>query len=104
MCHVSEAQVLQTVILELQAFARLLRIQVCPHLFFCFSVSSSTGEVLWLMADAPQNDLLLIHMLQQYERLDGAVARACLKTLSHHMWYLCEQTVPLALLDSAPAD
>ena len=29
-----------------------------------------------LTADAPQNDLLLMQMLQQYERLDGAVARA----------------------------
>ena len=35
-------------------------------------------------ADAPQNYLLLIQMLQQYERLGGAVARACLKTLSRH--------------------
>ena len=29
-----------------------------------------------LTADAPQNDLLLMQTLQQYERLDGAVARA----------------------------
>ena len=57
-----------------------------------------------LTADAPQNDLLLIQMLQQYERLDGAVARACLKTLSRHLWYLCEETVPLALFGSVPAD
>ena len=57
-----------------------------------------------LTADAPQNDLLLIQMLQQYERLDGAVARACLKTLSRHLWYLCEETVPLALFGSASAD
>ena len=43
-------------------------------------------------------------MLQQYERLDGAVARACRKTLSRHLWYLCEETVPLAVFCNAPAD
>ena len=57
-----------------------------------------------LAADAPQNDLLLMQTLQQYERLDGAVARACLKTLSRYLWYLCEETVPLALFGSAPDD
>ena len=57
-----------------------------------------------LTTDAPQNDLLLIQMLQQYERLDGAVARACVKTLSRHLWYLCEETVPLAVFCNAPAD
>ena len=37
-CHVSEAQVFQPVILELQVLLRLLQIQVCPHFFqlFCF--------------------------------------------------------------------
>ena len=47
---------------------------------------------------------MLIQTLQPYERLDGAVARACLKTLSHYLWYLCEETVPLALFGSALAD
>ena len=42
-------------------------------------------------------------MLQQYERLDGAVARACVKTLLRHLWYLCEETVPLAVFCNAPA-
>ena len=57
-----------------------------------------------LTADAPQNGIVLIQTLQQYERLDRAVAHAFLKTLSRHLWYLCEETVPPALFGSAPAD
>ena len=71
--------------------------------FLCV-IYASAWMTAPLTADAPQNDLLLIQTLQQYERLDGAVARACLKTLSGHLWYLCEETVSLALFGSASAD
>ena len=57
-----------------------------------------------LTADVPQNDLLLIQTPQQYDRLNGAVARLCLNTLLCHLWYLLQETVPLTLFGSAFAD
>ena len=71
--------------------------------FLCVIYISAWMTAL-LTADAPQNDLLLIQTLQQYDRLDGAVARLCFKTLSCHPWYLFQETVPLTLFGNAFAD
>ena len=62
--------------------------KLCRFVEFLCIIYAPAWMTAPLTADAPQNDLLLIQTLQQYERLDGAVARACLKPLSRHLWYI----------------
>ena len=49
-------------------------------------------------ADAPANDLRLIKTLIQYREIDVQLAEACLQTMHRHLWYLCEETVVLTLV------
>ena len=57
-----------------------------PHFFM-----ASTGS------DAAHNDLKLYKDLLKYKKIDQVIADEALKTLSRHLWYLSDLTVPLAL-------
>ena len=58
----------------------------------------------WLTApipsSSPSNDLALINSLIAFSERDQVASQAALKCLKNHMWYLCEELVPLALFSA----
>lgn len=48
-------------------------------------------------ADAPANDLQLIHDMIDFREVDKALANTVIDKLSNHRWYLTEEVVPFAL-------
>ena len=53
-----------------------------------------------LASDAPLNDLLLFHRIDQYRAINKTVSDAVMKKLRNHLWYLGPEMVPLALSSS----
>ena len=49
---------------------------------------------------APQNDVKLLKSLIKHQDVQPIITRAALKSLANHMWYLCEELVPLALFSN----
>jgi len=49
---------------------------------------------------APNQDLYFLKALKEYEKVDTTVSKAALSKFSHHLWYLCEETVILSLFDN----
>jgi hypothetical protein len=49
---------------------------------------------------APLNDLQLMNSLLQYASIHRDISAATSKKLSHHLWYLSEELIGLALFDS----
>ena len=52
-----------------------------------------------LAASAPRNDLQLLQDLYSYRQYDDKIATATCKKLEHHLWYLSEYLVGLAVFD-----
>lgn len=48
---------------------------------------------------APNQDLRFLKMLKEYEKVDATISKASISKFSHHLWYLCEETVILSLFD-----
>ncbi|XP_017468775.1 PREDICTED: uncharacterized protein LOC108360842 [Rhagoletis zephyria] len=48
---------------------------------------------------APYQDLRFLKMLKEYEKVDATISKASISKFSHHLWYLCEETVILSLFD-----
>ena len=42
---------------------------------------------------------MLIKELLQYKEIDNGTSESALKAISRHLWYLCEELVPLSLFD-----
>jgi hypothetical protein len=57
-----------------------------------------------LPADAPVNDLNLVKAIMQFSKINDTVARAAMKKLKNHLWYLGPEMVPLSLFSSKVAD
>ena len=72
---------------KLERFVKFVLLVYVPWWISCTSA-----------ADAPVNDLMLVHKLQSYE--DEVIGKAALKAFSNHMWYLSEELVPLALFST----
>ena len=49
-------------------------------------------------SSAPRRDLMLMKELLQYKEIDNGTSESALKAISRHLWYLCEELVPLSLL------
>lgn len=48
---------------------------------------------------APNQDLCFLKSLKEYEKVDAIISKAAISKFSHHLWYLCEETVLLSLFD-----
>lgn len=55
-------------------------------------------------ADAPINDLQLIHDMMDFRRIDQAVADVVIDKLCNHGWYLSEEVVPFAMFSRKLTD
>jgi hypothetical protein len=57
----------------------------------------------WMMAPlaaaAPYNDFQLMNQLLQYSHIQPDISKATAKKMAHHLWYLSEELVGLALFD-----
>ena len=53
-----------------------------------------------LAASSPRSNLCLLRDLYSYKQYDAAISKATCKKLEHHLWYLSEYLVGLALFDS----
>jgi len=52
-----------------------------------------------VVTKAPNQDLRFLKMLKEYEKVDATISKASISKFSHHLWYLCEETVILSLFD-----
>lgn len=76
---------------------KLRRMNRFLALFFTASwMKTSNG------ADAPANDLQLIHDMIDFREVDKAVADTVIDKLGNHRWYLTEEVVPFALFSKHP--
>lgn len=70
--------------------------QVCMFVVKCYVRS-------WFQAAsaplAPNNDLLLLKTLKQYEGINNELSKCALKKFLGHLWYLSEELVALAFFD-----
>ena len=48
-------------------------------------------------SDAAINNLSLHKKLQKFRDTDEVIGEEALKTLEHHLWYLSDLTIPMAL-------
>lgn len=53
---------------------------------------------------APNNDLLLLKNMYDYQALDSELSKSVVKTFVNHMWYLGHETAPFALFDPNVSD
>ncbi|KAK2577914.1 hypothetical protein KPH14_011859 [Odynerus spinipes] len=49
---------------------------------------------------APNEDLWFLKKLKNYERVDTTISKTAISKFSHHLWYLCEETVILSFFDN----
>ncbi|XP_067621941.1 uncharacterized protein [Eurosta solidaginis] len=52
-----------------------------------------------LAVKAPNQDLLFLKTLKDYERVDKLISKAALGKFSHHLWYLSEEITLLSIFD-----
>lgn len=48
---------------------------------------------------APNQDLCFLKSLKEYEKVHATISQAAISKFSHHLWYLCEETILLSLFD-----
>ncbi|XP_025831548.1 uncharacterized protein LOC112904792 [Agrilus planipennis] len=53
---------------------------------------------------APNQDLCFLKALNHYKKVDATISNASINKFSHHLWYLCEETVILSIFDDEVDD
>lgn len=66
---------------------------------FAAKIYSKAWTEAPLASAAPRNDLAMLQALDSYSTINKPVAEAALKKMLHHLWYLSEELVALALFD-----
>ena len=65
---------------------------------FCVKIYIPWWIACTSASSAPRRDLMLMKELLQYKEIDNGTSESALKAISRHLWYLCEELVPLSLL------
>lgn len=64
---------------------------------FVTLVYSSWWMTCTSVFDAPWNDLQFFHLLIKYSVINSEISESAIKAFTNHLWYVTEETVPLAL-------